>query len=96
MNKSICDLTTGVVSIIALTNAEKIERQLLIESFKNLAYSQLPFKIRIERNERLRATDWRMLVDVANGDIWKVYRQALRDIPAQPGFPENVVWPIEP
>lgn len=27
---------------------------------------------------------------------WKLYRQALRDVPAQDGFPESVVWPVEP
>lgn len=26
----------------------------------------------------------------------KVYRQALRDIPEQSGFPKNVKWPVEP
>ena len=25
----------------------------------------------------------------------KVYRQALRDVPEQPGFPNSVVWPIK-
>ena len=27
---------------------------------------------------------------------WAKYRQALRDIPDQPGFPFDVVWPAEP
>ena len=27
---------------------------------------------------------------------WRDYRQALRDIPAQSGFPFNVVWPSVP
>ena len=27
---------------------------------------------------------------------WVAYRQALRDIPAQPGFPENITWPTKP
>lgn len=27
---------------------------------------------------------------------WLAYRQALRDITNQPGFPDNVVWPVEP
>ena len=26
----------------------------------------------------------------------KAYRQALRDVPSQEGFPDNVVWPEEP
>ncbi len=31
-----------------------------------------------------------------NGVAWAVYRQALRDITAQEGFPTNVIWPQEP
>lgn len=27
---------------------------------------------------------------------WAAYRQALRDVPAQEGFPTNVVWPVAP
>ena len=27
---------------------------------------------------------------------WKTYRQALRDVPAQAGFPTSITWPTEP
>jgi hypothetical protein len=27
---------------------------------------------------------------------WIAFRQALRDIPLQSGFPTNIVWPAEP
>jgi len=27
---------------------------------------------------------------------WKTYRQALRDVPAQAGFPTSITWPVEP
>lgn len=27
---------------------------------------------------------------------WMAFRQALRDIPLQSGFPTNIVWPTEP
>ena len=53
-------------------------------------------QVRAERNGKIAACDWRVLPDVLNSDVWKVYRQALRDVPGQPGFPENVVWPVEP
>jgi hypothetical protein len=29
-------------------------------------------------------------------DEWRTYRQALRDLPAQDGFPTNVTWPEKP
>lgn len=37
----------------------------------------------------------RIMVKALTGD-WAKYRQALRDIPDQPGFPFSVVWPEEP
>ena len=63
-------------------------------------------QIRTERNKRLADTDWRVTYEVekASNDglgitvptVWTTYRQALRDITAQPGFPHNVTWPEEP
>lgn len=54
--------------------------------------------IRTERNARLTASDWTQLPDVAlaNKTDWATYRQSLRDITDQPGFPANVTWPTEP
>ena len=53
-------------------------------------------EVRAERNARIAVCDWRVLPDVLNGDVWKVYRQALRDVPKQAGFPDAVVWPVAP
>ena len=53
-------------------------------------------EVRTERNAKITACDWRVLPDVSNSDVWKTYRQALRDIPAQSGFPNNVTWPDAP
>ena len=54
--------------------------------------------VRRERNSRLAATDWTQAADVpqATKDLWAPYRQALRDVPQQAGFPMNVVWPTKP
>ena len=54
--------------------------------------------IRKERDARLQESDWVMLSDVPQGikDLWISYRQALRDITDQPGFPTEIVWPIKP
>lgn len=51
--------------------------------------------IRKERDERIAATDWMMLPDakVADLEAVKEYRQKLRDITKQSGFPGKVVWP---
>ncbi|MBT5796771.1 MAG: hypothetical protein HOI09_05210 [Porticoccaceae bacterium] len=52
--------------------------------------------VRAERNTKLAESDWRASQDVTMSDAWRTYRQALRDVPAQSGFPTNVTWPIEP
>lgn len=53
---------------------------------------------RAERNARLAASDWTQLPDVpeATRSAWAGYRQALRDITSQPGFPMFVNWPETP
>lgn len=52
--------------------------------------------IRNARFEMLYATDWLALSDVVMSADMAVYRQALRDIPQQEGFPFSVVWPTKP
>lgn len=54
--------------------------------------------IRRERSARIAATDWTQLSDIpaATKAAWKVYRQALRDVSEQPGFPADVAWPTAP
>lgn len=53
--------------------------------------------IRNDRNARLAACDWTQLADApVDGAAWAAYRQELRDIPSQAGFPWNVIWPVEP
>ena len=53
---------------------------------------------RATRDRLLVATDWTQLPDVpqATKDIWTTYRQQLRDITEQAGFPTDIVWPIAP
>ena len=60
----------------------------------------LAFEIRDRRNDLLTETDYFMQPDYpiseeTRTDL-KAYRQALRDITKQEGFPENVVWPEKP
>ena len=51
-------------------------------------------KVRLERNEKLRETDWRASSDLTLSDDWKTYRQNLRDITNQD--PWNITWPTKP
>lgn len=53
--------------------------------------------VRTERNQRLANCDWTQLPDApVDTAAWASYRQALRDISDQPGFPWDVQWPTEP
>ena len=52
--------------------------------------------VREERNRLLAETDYLALSDVTMSDAWKTYRQNLRDIPAQSGFPNSVTYPTKP
>lgn len=59
---------------------------------------ELAFGIRQERDNLLQASDWTQLPDVPQEtkDLWAAYRQALRDITSQAGFPREVIWPVKP
>jgi hypothetical protein len=50
------------------------------------------------RDRGLTASDWRAVPDYPNADYqeWMTYRQELRDITEQAGFPSSIYWPIEP
>lgn len=53
--------------------------------------------IRQQRNQKLIESDWTQVADApVDKAAWATYRQALRDITAQEGFPHNVVWPTSP
>lgn len=53
-------------------------------------------EVRRERDKKLAATDWRASVDLTLSTEWANYRQALRDVPSQAGFPNTITWPSEP
>ena len=56
--------------------------------------------VRTSRDTKLAETDWVVIKNLElNANIpgaWEVYRQALRDIPAQAGFPWTNTWPTQP
>ena len=52
--------------------------------------------VRLQRDSLLSNTDWWATSDRTMTAEQIAYRQALRDIPAQSGFPENVTWPTKP
>jgi hypothetical protein len=54
-------------------------------------------EVRQQRNELLSACDWTQLPDSpADHEAWATYRQELRDVTSQEGFPWDVTWPEAP
>lgn len=73
-------------AVVPMTDAEKQE----VDTQKAAA-------VRAERNWKLTACDWTQLADAPVDSLaWANYRQMLRDVPSQPGFPWDVAWPVAP
>jgi len=60
------------------------------------ANDRLAEKERLKRDSLLAKTDWRASSDLTLSAEWATYRQALRDVPSQAGFPNSINWPTEP
>ena len=53
--------------------------------------------VRKQRNEKLSASDWTQVEDSpVDKAAWATYRQSLRDITGQEGFPWTITWPTQP
>ena len=56
--------------------------------------------VRAERDKRIAETDWIVIKNLELNQnvpgIWEVYRQNLRDVPSQAGFPHDITWPVKP
>ena len=64
------------------------------EELESIVYST---QVRTKRNKLLASSDWTQVADApVDQSAWATYRQALRDITEQNGFPNEVTWPVEP
>jgi hypothetical protein len=53
--------------------------------------------VRATRGKKLAESDWTQVADApVDKAVWATYRQALRDVTAQSGFPWTVTWPDAP
>lgn len=53
--------------------------------------------VRHKRDALLQSSDWTQVPDApVDQAAWQVYRQALRDITEQEGFPLDITWPVPP
>ena len=72
-----------------------VERVYTVEAIPD---AEKAAQVRAERNDKLSATDWTQGKDIPDNisTAWANYRQALRDVPSQEGFPWTVQWPTQP
>ena len=71
-----------------------------IRSWSQEELDETAENIRERRDELLSSCDWTQIPDSPLSDedktVWQTYRQELRDITGQAGFPTDVTWPTEP
>jgi hypothetical protein len=96
MRELITDAVTGktieqdvyVPGVLTVEQAQALDLQMLSETEK------------VNRNNLLSACDWTILSDSplteSEKNLWKIYRQNLRNITTQEGFPIKIQWPIPP
>jgi len=69
-------------------STEVLEEQRLHKAWHSFKY---------DRNTKLKRCDWTQVPDApVDSAAWAVYRQQLRDLPANTTDPRNVVWPEPP
>ena len=66
-------------------------------AYKAIKDAEQAANVRRTRTEKLKDCDWTQIADsTADKTVWATYRQALRDVPTQAGFPWTIVWPTQP
>ena len=69
-------------------------------AYKAMRDAEQAVSVRAARDTKLAETDWVVIKNLElNANIpgaWEVYRQALRDVPTQTGFPWTITWPVQP
>jgi hypothetical protein len=83
--------------VIELSPQEEADFLAQQEAEKPIILEAKKAEVRNQRNSLLSLSDWTQLPDTnVDKSAWSVYRQSLRDITSQGGFPENIVWPVPP
>ena len=67
-------------------------------AYKAKVDAQAAANVRSTRDSKLAECDWTQANDspLKAASAWTTYRQSLRDVPAQSGFPHTVNWPTKP
>ena len=86
------DTVNTLVDSVELVNEKWVQKWIV----ENITEEVAIFNVRRKRDRLLSETDWLALSDNVLTEEWAAYRQALREVPQQTGFPFEVVWPVEP
>lgn len=90
------DPTSSLLDGQYLQEVASLDSIVVPEKIRDLS-AQAAFDARGQRNLLLQESDWTQVPDApVDADAWKAYRQALRDITNQAGFPDKIDWPIKP
>lgn len=82
---------------VPFTPEEEAEWDAMEAEYAAGANDRAAAEVRTERDAKLTQSDWTQVADApVDKAAWATYRQALRDIPSQAGFPNEVTWPVEP
>ena len=66
-------------------------------AYKAIKDAEQATDVRRQRNQMLKDCDWTQIADsTADKTAWATYRQALRDVPSQTGFPWTITFPAQP
>lgn len=96
-NNPFYDPSESVIAQYSLTPISEEEFNSIVTAINTPTTEQLAESIRSKRNQLIADTDHMLLPDypITSEQLIavKAYRQELRDIPEQSGFPTNVIWP---
>ena len=66
-------------------------------AYKAMKDAEQAKSVRTTRGGKLKETDWTQVADApVDQAAWATYRQSLRDVTGQGGFPWAIIWPTQP
>jgi len=93
LDRYVSDYIASMINVPVATNLATIEA--LVEPIVPTEQ-----EIKMTRNRLLFSTDWTQVADSPLTPelkaLWATYRQELRDVTSQAGFPTTVTWPVPP